>query len=120
LYISGLSSIYGFYPGQWINYLLFTSVTVFGFFIKRTTVTNVFLVSLAGPKYFFLISNFLVWMGVGGYNMYPKTWGGLMTCYAAGVPFYKTSLIATVLFSALLFGSWYFINRRSAKPAVAA
>jgi hypothetical protein len=120
LYVAGLSSIYGFYPDQWINYLLFTSVTVFGFFIKRATVGNVFLGSLAAPTYFFLISNFLVWMGVGGYNMYPKTWAGLMNCYAAGLPFYKNSVIATVVFSALLFGSWYFISRRSAKPAVAA
>jgi hypothetical protein len=120
LYVSGMSSIYGFYPDQWINYLLFTSVTVFGFFIKRASVANVFLGSLAGPTWFFLVSNFLVWMGVGGFNMYPKTWDGLMNCYAAGLLFYKNSLIATVLFSALLFGSWYFINRRSAKPVVAA
>jgi len=120
LYVAGLSSIYGFYPDQWINYLLFASVTVFGFFIKRASVVNVFLVSLAGPTYFFLVSNFLTWMGVGGYHMYPKTWEGLMSCYVAGLPFYKTSLIATVLFSALLFGSWYVINRRSAKPVVTA
>src|SRR4051812_16300308 len=42
LFLGGLSPIQGFYQGQWINYLLFASVTVFGFFIKKATVTNVF------------------------------------------------------------------------------
>src|SRR5476649_2264772 len=31
LYINGLTVISGFYGGQWLNYLLFTSLTVYGF-----------------------------------------------------------------------------------------
>jgi hypothetical protein len=82
-------------------------------------VTNVFLVSLAGPTYFFLVSNFLTWAGVGDYVEYPKTWEGLMQCYTAALPFYKNSLIGTVVFSGILFGSWYLINRKAIKPATA-
>jgi len=119
LFTAGLSPIQGFYQSQWVNYLLFTSVTVFGFLIKKGTVTNIFLVSLAGPTYFFLVSNFLTWLGVGEFVEYPKNWAGLMECYTAGVPFYKNSLISTVIFSAVLFGSWYFISRRVAKPVSA-
>jgi hypothetical protein len=120
LYLAGVTPIYGFYEGQWINYLLCVSVTVFGFFLKRIRVTNVFLVSLLGPTYFFLISNFLTWAGVGYYVEYPKTFEGLMQCYAAGLPFYKNSLIGTVVFSAILFGSWYLMNRKAVKPVTAA
>ncbi len=87
LFAAGLTPIKGFYEGQWINYLLFASVTVFGFFIKRITVLNVFLMSLVAPTYFFLVSNFLTWAGVGEYVEYPKTWEGLMACYAAALPF---------------------------------
>jgi len=120
LYKAGVSSIYGFYPDQWINYLLYASVVMFGFLIKRVRVINVLLVALAAPTYFFLVSNFLTWAGVGGYDMYPKTAAGLYTCYVAALPFYQMGLLSCVLFSAALFGGWYLINRRAQKPVVAA
>lgn len=120
LYAAGLYSIPGFYEGQWVNYLLFTSVTVFGFFIRKATFTNVFLTSLAAPTYFFLISNFLAWAGIGEWIEYPKTWSGLMASYVAGLPFYKVSLMATLVFSGVLFGSWYFVGKRLHQPATAA
>ena len=119
LYAAGISPIAGFYQGQWINYLLFASVTFFGFLIKRVSVTNVIVMSVVAPTYFFLVSNFLTWAGVGEFVEYPKTWSGLMACYTIGLPFYKTSILATLVFSGVLFGSWYFISRRSSKELVA-
>lgn len=118
-YMAGFTPIKGFYEGQWLNYLLFASVTVFGFFIKKITFTNVFLMSLVAPTYFFIVSNLLTWLGVGQFVEYPKTWEGLMACYAAAVPFYRMSLIATVVFSGVLFGSWYLIQKRARKEAIA-
>src|SRR3982074_2012130 len=38
LYSGGLSSVPGFYEGQWQNYLLFAGITLLGFFMKRITV----------------------------------------------------------------------------------
>src|SRR4029078_5811238 len=32
LYLRGLTELSGFYPGQWVNYILFTPITVIGFF----------------------------------------------------------------------------------------
>ena len=119
LYINHLSPIAGFYEGQWINYLLFASVTVFGFFIKKATVTNVFIMSLIAPTYFFIVSNFFTWAGAGEFITYPKTFSGLIACYTAGLPFYKMSLLATVIFSAIIFGSYYLINKKAEKPAIA-
>jgi hypothetical protein len=120
LYNAGLSDMRGFYPDQWVNYLLYASVVMFGFLIKKVRVLNVLLVSLAAPTYFFLVSNFLTWAGVGGYDMYPKTGAGLVSCYVAALPFYQMGLISCVLFSAVLFSGWYFINQRAQKPVVAA
>jgi hypothetical protein len=119
LFINHLSPIAGFYEGQWINYLLFASVTLFGFLIKKVTVQNVFIMSLIAPTYFFIVSNFLTWAGVGEFVTYPKTFSGLIACYTAGLPFYKMSLIATVVFSAIIFGSYYLIRRNAEKPVVA-
>src|SRR4249919_3918352 len=41
LYASGLSTIQGFYEGQWQNYVLFGLMTFVGFMIKRINVINV-------------------------------------------------------------------------------
>src|SRR6202049_5250670 len=44
---------------------------------------------LVGAVQFFLITNFGVWLFL---NSYPKTFGGLVTCYVAGVPFFWNTL----------------------------
>lgn len=115
LYYAGLNPYSGFYQGMWINYLLIASVTVFGFLIKKINVANVFIMSLVAPTYFFIVSNFLTWAGVGQWIEYPKTWEGLMACYVAALPFYKMSLMATAVFSTVLFGTWYFVGKRVEK-----
>jgi hypothetical protein len=118
LYVNHFSPIAGFYQGQWINYLLFASVTFFGFLIKKISVKNVFILSLIAPTYFFIVSNFLTWAGVGEYVSYPKTMNGLLTCYITALPFYRASLIATLVFSGILFGSYYLLKRKAAYPAM--
>jgi hypothetical protein len=57
--------------------------------------------ALTGSFSFFVISNFGVWAATA---MYPKTAAGLMTCYAAGLPFFRHTLEGDLLFSAVLFG----------------
>lgn len=117
LYINHLSVIPGFYEGQWINYILFASVTFFGFLIRKITVTNVLAVSLVAPTYFFIVSNFLTWVGVGDAPQYPKTFSGLLECYTLAIPFYRTSLLATLVFSVILFGSYILVSRVNTKTA---
>ena len=113
LYYNGIGQIWGFYGGQWLNYLLFLSLTVFGFMIRnRTTVPNVLAASLAAPSAFFLLSNFTVWASGGGYHR-PITGAGLLQCYADGLPFYQMSLLATPLFSAVLFGAYFLAGQKT-------
>lgn len=115
LYMSGLSIIPGFYEGQAINYILFTSLTAIGFLIKKISVVNVAIASFAAPTVYFLLSNFFVWLsGTGGYQ-HPQTFEGLMMTMSDGIPFYKNSIWATLFFSALLFGSYYLFYYRHLK-----
>jgi hypothetical protein len=60
------------------------------------------ILSVAGSTLFFLTSNFAVWAeGL----LYPMTSQGLLTCYAAGLPFFwKGTLPADFLGTAILFG----------------
>jgi hypothetical protein len=120
LYKNGLSPIQGFYDGQWVNYLLFAGMTCFGFLIKKNKVSNVVVAALAAPTTYFLISNFFVWMSDRGYGLNrPKTFSGLLLCYNDALPFYKNSLLGTVVFSAVLFGTYYLARNRFAKKAIA-
>ncbi len=57
--------------------------------------------ALASSVSFFVVSNFAVW---ACWNMYPKTLPGLMTCYAAGLPFFRRGLAGDLLFTAVMFG----------------
>jgi hypothetical protein len=118
LYINGLSDIQGFYSGQWQNYLWFVGITCLGFFMKNIRVGNVISFSFLAPTVYFLISNFSVWIGGGGFQR-PKTFGGLMQCYTDGLPFYRGGLMATLVFSAILFGTYMLIKKKEMQVAAA-
>jgi hypothetical protein len=83
------------------------------------SVINIAVASFAAPTAYFLISNFMVWLsGTGGLQR-PKTFDGLMMCFADGLPFYKNSIAGTLFFSALFFGSYYLIKQYMLKPKLA-
>jgi hypothetical protein len=123
LYSQGLSTIKGFYHGQWENYLLIASITVIGFFINKNKIGQIFIGSLAGAVYFFLISNFMVWIG-GGWDInnqpYPRSFSGLMLCYSEALPFFKWSVLSTLLFNGIFFGSFYLLGKSVLKKEIQA
>jgi len=112
LYLNGLTQIRGFYEGQLTNYILFAGITCIGFLMKQVKAINVLWYSLITATVYFLASNFMVWLNGAGFSR-PKTWSGLLLCYADSLPFYRGSLIATIIFSTILFGSYYLLNRPS-------
>jgi hypothetical protein len=123
LYSQGLSTIKGFYSGQWQNYLLIASITVIGFFINKNRISQIFIGSLAGAIYFFLISNLMVWIG-GGWDInnqpYPRSFSGLMLCYSEALPFFKWSVLSTLLFNGVFFGSFYLLGKSVLKKEMQA
>lgn len=125
LYINGLTEIKGFYSGQWLNYALIAGVTVFGFLLKKITALRVAAFSLAGSVIFFLASNFTVWAGGGGFHR-PKTFDGLLMCYADGLAFlrdygaikgfYGNLFLGDLFFCSLLFGGFFLLKRAVVSP----
>jgi hypothetical protein len=111
LYNSGLTEIKGFYGGQVTNYLLFGALTFIGFWMRNLNIGRMVAGTLAAPTVYFLASNFVVWAGGGGLQR-PKTFDGLMMCYADGLPFYGGYVMGTAFFTVVLFGA-YFLFRNS-------
>ncbi len=112
LYRFGYMPYGGFYEGQVINYLLIIGVAFLGLWAANLKPARIITACLAAPCIYFVLSNFMLWLGNGGYQR-PKTFSGLMMCYNDAVPFFRSSLQYTLLFSALLFGGYFFIQRFS-------
>lgn len=115
LYDAGVLSMPGFYEGQWQNYLVFAGLACIGFFIKKINVINVLTGALVANVVYFLISNFIVWAGWQGTRGLdrPRTWDGLMQCYADAIPFFRSNLVSTLVFCTILFGGYYLLTRKS-------
>ena len=121
LYINGLTTIEGYYEGQWLTYLLFVGITFFGMLMKKINVKNVIGFSISGSIIFFLLSNFGVWAAGAGLQR-PQTFNGLMLCYGDAIAFYRDNgfvanpLIGDLFFSSLLFGAYALIRMYVIRP----
>lgn len=113
LYQQGVFEYPGFYGGQWKNYLLLLSATLLGGLLRGRSYRSLTFGAVAAPTFFFILSNFMVWLSAAE-TIYAKTFGGLMTCYTAGLPFYRNSLIGTFVFLPLILVLFNYLERRKA------
>ncbi|TAN57157.1 hypothetical protein EPN15_05115 [Patescibacteria group bacterium] len=94
----------GFYSWQ-IMASVYASFLIYGLLGLRARKNESWLkiggATLAGSVLFFLITNFAVW-AFG--SMYPHTLAGLLACYAAGLPFFRGTLLGDIFFTAAFFG----------------
>jgi len=99
------TQVYG-YPfhvrGYLVTWAWYAAVCLLGSgLLRKVTTMRVVAGVLATSTSFFLISNFMVWLGSG---MYAHSAAGLAGCYAAGLPFYGNDLLSTAFFAAAFFG----------------
>ncbi len=107
LYTLELYPFKGFYESQWINYLLIISVSLIGLFVRKYNTKGLIVGIVAGPLFYFLSSNFLVWMQNDGLG-YSRNFNGLMQCYIAGIPFLRNSLLSTAVCFPLLLQVYHY------------
>lgn len=119
LYVTGQSSYAGFYGGQLLNYVFISSLVVIGFFVNKNKLSSILTGVVAAPTFFFLISNFAVWVSGGGLHR-SKTFAGLMQCYTDGLPFYGYSMMTMAVFSTIFFGAYKLLSQNKATSSSAA
>ncbi len=96
------------YPFAVQDYLItwawYAAVIVLGHLLlrERRSSTRVAAAVVLSSTSFFLASNFAAWTVLRA--IYPHTFSGLMTAYAAGLPFYRNDLLSTTLVAGLVFG----------------
>jgi len=109
-YLTTMVYGYSFHlSGYLLTWIWYAGVALMGrgLLSNKTTATRVLAAGLLGPTSFFLISNFAVWAGGIGSpisSMYPANFAGLMSCYAAAIPFYQNDLCSTLLVVCAAFG----------------
>jgi hypothetical protein len=96
-----------FTPGFGYMYAAFILTVLLGYLQGgKLKVLNLLGAGVTSALLFFIITNFGVWQSG---MLYPQTFEGLMTCYAAALPFLANSLISTLVYGAILFGSAYYL-----------
>lgn len=99
----------GFHKLIPIVYASFLVSVAIGFWLgNRPNVARLGAATLLGAMQFFLVTNFAVW-AFG--PTYPRSGAGLLTCYAAGVPFFWNTLAGDAVYATLLFGGFALAER---------
>ena len=89
-------------------YTGFVAMVACGVFIRnKVNPSNIAMASIAGAVVFFLITNFAFL-----YSWYPRNAQGIIESYIMGLPFLRNMLIADVIYGVLLFGGFYFLEKR--------
>jgi hypothetical protein len=100
-------AVYGYafhVSGYVVTWLWYAAVCLLGMgLLQKPSILRVGAGVLASSTSFFLLSNFMVWAGIG-IQMYPRTLAGLAACYHAGIPFYRNDLVSTAITAGALFG----------------
>lgn len=89
--------VIGFHPYQLVIYLTIATIGLVS--TMRVNYTKLAVLSVSSSVWFFLTTNFAVWLA---WDYYPKSFEGLITCYTMAIPFFTNTLISTILFTALL------------------
>ncbi len=98
----------GLFPYEGIGWVYGTSavIVLIGTLLKRRTgVLATLLATLGSGVLFFGVTNFGVWASG---RLYPATLAGLVTCYIAGLPFYRNQLFGDLAYAGALFGLYWF------------
>ncbi len=97
---------------SWILYFAMAAMMLAGWLILKNgvTISRVVAASLTVSVIFYLVSNFWSWYA---FPTFPHTPAGLAMCYAAGIfPFFVNTILGDLFYSALLFGTFEWVNRR--------
>ena len=105
------------YKGWMWNYASFVFMVLIGqVIIKKISVSNVVFATVAAALVHFAVSNFGVWVS-GSTDIttglpFTRDLAGLTKCYILAIPYMQYTLIGTLIYSAIFFGSFELVQRR--------
>ena len=119
----------GFHNTIFFVYGSIVITVAMGFMLRNNnSAGRTILFSVLSAIIFFIVTNFATWWleGTNGAPLYAHTLQGLITCFAAAIPFYSNSIFGSfflntvmgdLFYCGILFGSFYLAKSRF--PALA-
>jgi len=115
---------FGLHPMIPVVYGCFGLMVLLGMWLRKsqssvaTRILSICGAAVAGEVVFFVLTNFANWIAQNDY--YPHTMPGLIACYVAAIPFFKSSLTGMFVYGTTLFvGYAWLYGRRNAESPVA-
>jgi Family of unknown function (DUF6580) len=107
-----------------LNYACYVAYVLLGMTLRQTeSPWRIGLAALAGSVLFFLLSNGVAWLIQHPGNetiplpfRYERSFAGLMTAYANGLPFFRGTLASDLIFTGAVFGA-HAVLARTVFPA---
>lgn len=119
LYSLGAFPFEGFYKWQFVEYSLVVVLTALGLLLRRAKTAGIFISAVLGPTIFFLVSNYITWAVYWQQIGYTHDTAGLMNCYVQGLPFYRNSLLSTIVLLPVFIMAYQWIMKGKATLALA-
>lgn len=85
-------------------------------YMRQVNAGSVVLSSLSASVFFYLVTNFGVWLQG---QMYTMNWQGLMTCYYNAIPFFRNTMAGDLVYSVVLFGAYALAAKAVKLPQLA-
>ena len=99
----------GFHDTIFFTWGSFVLIAFIGLWVREHKRASTILASsIVSAILFFIITNFGAWLSV----LYPHTWNGFITCYTLAIPFFRNTLLSSVIYSTVLFGTYEYIAFR--------
>ena len=121
-----LFEVFNIAPGFWgwgqlVGYGILALITVIAFSMKKINVLSVAGYSVGASLLFFFLSNSAFFIFDNPiYHLYAQNFSGYIASLVGGLPFFKTGIVADLVFSTVLFGTYYLVqNFALNKKAVA-
>ena len=93
------------------TYLAFGLIYLIGRLLNgRISAQTVFAGSFTASMIFFLVTNIFCWQSM---PIYSKDLTGVISCYAAALPYFWNTLAGDLTFSAVMFGTFYLSIRQT-------
>lgn len=106
------------YEGWIWTYLGFAAMVLTGqLIIKRVRITNVVAASVIAAIVFWLLADFGTWTTAHNIDMttglpFTKDAQGLVKCYIQGLPLVKNTILSNLVFSAIFFGLFEWMQNK--------
>ena len=95
-------------PSRLSVYGCFLLIGVIGLWVGRhKNMATVISGSLLGSILFYLITNFVF---IYSTSLYPHTWQGLVASYINAIPFFRSTLLGDLFFTAVFFGAYELVQ----------